>query len=60
MKKFVSLLLSLLLCVSLLAVSLQAVGHAAEPDPDPTVTVIPGDPDPVNTYPPKDDRDDAE
>ncbi len=52
MKKFVSLLLTLLLCASMLAASLLAVGSAAEPDPKPTVS---GEPNPVHSLPPGDD-----
>lgn len=57
MKKFVVLFFALLLCVSVLAASLQAVGYATadDPDPKPTVTVAPGGPDGLNTYPPTDD-----
>lgn len=62
MKKLVSLFLSLLLCMSVLAASLQAVGNAAAPDPDPAVTTViaPSDPDGLNTIPPRNDTEDTE
>lgn len=62
MKKIASFLLVLALCVSILAVSLQTFCSAAESDQDPvpTVSIIPGDPDLVNTVPPREDLDDTE
>lgn len=62
MKKFVAVLLSLLLCVSVLTGLLQEAGYAAglDPDPKPTVTALPGgpkepkptdEPDGVNEFP---------
>lgn len=58
MKKLVSLLLVLLLCVSVLAASLQTVGRTAEADPAPasTVTAPARDPDPINTFPGNDNH----
>lgn len=62
MKKFVSLFLVLLLCMSVLAASLRAVCDtaAADTDPKPTVTVVPSDPDGLNTVPPDKDTEGRE
>lgn len=59
MKKLVTLFFALVLCVSVLAASLQAAGYASatDPDPKPTVTIAPGNPDSPNTYPPTKDGD---
>lgn len=55
MKKLVTLFFALLLCVSVLAASLQAAGYASATDPDLTVTIAPRDTDGLNTVPAEQD-----
>lgn len=56
MKKIISMFLSLVLCVSMLAALPQAAAHAEEPEPIPiTAPVEPIDPtDPTDPEPPID------